>query len=189
MAEAAELTGFKRKKAAKHLGFENTALDDVDARLLEALVADARTSVAALAREVGLSAPSVAERIRRLEAAGVIQGYTVRVDPRALGLPLAAWLRIRPTPGQMQRVVDIIRSLPEIVECDRITGEDCCMARAHVRSVEHLEVLIDRLISHAMTNTSLIQSSPVPRRLPPIARRNEAKGPPAQAAGKSARKP
>jgi Lrp/AsnC family transcriptional regulator, leucine-responsive regulatory protein len=144
------------------------SLDDVDAGILAALVADGRTAVAALAREVGLSAPSVADRIRRLEDAGVIQGYTVRVDPQALGLPLAAWLRIRPVPGQMQRVVEILRTTPEIVECDRITGEDCFIARAHVRTVEHLEAIIDRLVAHAMTNTSLIQSSPVPRRLPPI---------------------
>jgi Lrp/AsnC family leucine-responsive transcriptional regulator len=188
MARVASVSRFRRKEAVDSLRFENPTLDDVDARLLEALAADGRTKVAALARQVGLSAPSVAERIRRLEATGVIQGYTVRVDPRALGLPLAAWLRIRPIPGQMQRVADILRSLPEIVECDRITGEDCFIARAHVRTVEHLEALIDRLISHAMTNTSLIQSSPVPRRLPPIARREEVAHPPTRAAAKSPRK-
>src|SRR5262245_12314872 len=108
----------------KRLRSETTPLDEVDARIIEALAADGRTRVATLARELGLSAPSVAERIRRLEEAGVIAGYTVRIDPRALGLPLAAWLRIRPTPGQMPRVAEILRSMPEIVECDRITGED-----------------------------------------------------------------
>ena len=167
---------------------QNAPLDDVDALILEALVADGRRTLAALAREVGLSPPSVADRIRRLEEAGVIQGYTVRVDPQALGLPLAAWLRIRPVPGQMQRVVDILRSLPEIVECDRITGEDCFIARAHVRTVEHLEAIIDRLVAHAMTNTSLIQSSPVPRRLPPIERRGVVAATSDRLAAKRARK-
>lgn len=135
--------------------------------LVKALVADARTSIAELARMVGLSSPSVSERIRRLEEAGVIEGYTATINPKALGLPLAAWLRIRPVPGQLQKVVGILRDLPEVVECDRITGEDCFIARAYVGSVEDLERLIDQLMPYAMTNTSIIQSSPVERRLPP----------------------
>ena len=152
----------------KRLRYENGRLDRTDLKLLDALVADARTSIAELARLVGLSSPSVSERIRRLEDSGVIQGYTVKVDPKALGLPLAAWLRVRPIPGQLQQVAEVLRAIPEIVECDRITGEDCFIARAHVASVEELERLIDKVIPYAMTNTSLIQSSPVERRLPPI---------------------
>ena len=152
----------------KRLRYENGAFDAVDARLLAALGANARISIADLSRQVGLSAPSVAERLKRLEESGVIEGYTVRINPAALGLPLAAWLRIRPIPGQLQVVADILRSLPEIVECDRVTGDDCFVARAHVRSVQDLEALIDRIIPHAMTNTALIQSTPVARRLPPV---------------------
>lgn len=152
----------------KRLRYQDGALDQVDARLLEALVEDGRISLAELARKVGLSPPSVAERIRRLEEAHVIEGYTARINPQALGLPLGAWLRIRPVPGQLQKVAEIVRSLPEIVECDRITGEDCFIARAQVRSVEDLEALIDAIMPYAMTNTSIVQSSPVPRRLPPI---------------------
>jgi Lrp/AsnC family leucine-responsive transcriptional regulator len=152
----------------KRLRYENGDLDATDLKLLDALVADARTSIADLARLVGLSSPSVSERIRRLEEAGVIEGYTVKVNPKALGLPLAAWLRIRPIPGQLQKVADILRDIPEVVECDRVTGEDCFIARAHVASVEALEQLIDQLIPYSMTNTSIIQSSPVQRRLPPM---------------------
>ena len=150
----------------KRLRYENGALDATDARILDALVKDARVSIADLARSVGLSPPSVSERIKRLEEVGVIEGYTLTINPKALGLPIAAWLRIRPIPGQLQMVVEILRGLPEIVECDRITGEDCFIARAHVQSVEELEKLIDRVIPYAMTNTSIIQSSPVKRRLP-----------------------
>jgi Lrp/AsnC family transcriptional regulator, leucine-responsive regulatory protein len=153
----------------KRLRYENGAIDRVDCRLLAALVKEARTSMADLARLVGLSPPSVAERNRRLEEAGVIEGYTLTVNPKALGLPIAAWLRIRPVPGQLQKVAELVRTLPAIVECDRITGEDCFIARAHVASVEDLEKLIDQIIPYAMTNTSIIQSSPVKRRLPPIA--------------------
>jgi Lrp/AsnC family leucine-responsive transcriptional regulator len=152
----------------KRLRFENGPIDEIDSGLLEALNRDARQSVADLARLVGLSPPSVTERIRRLEEAGLIEGYTIRLNAAALGLPLAAWLRVRPLPGQLQIVADILRSLPQITQCDRITGEDCFLAKAHVRSIADLERLIDKIIPHAMTNTSIIQSSPVAPRLPPI---------------------
>jgi len=152
----------------KRLRYENGALDAIDAAILEALAHDARMSVADLARLVGLSAPSVSERIRRLEDAGVIEGYTLTINPEALGFPVAAWLRVRPIPGQLRKVASLLQQLPEVVECDRITGDDCFVARAHVRTVDDLEKLIDKIISYATTNTSIIQSSPVKRRLPPI---------------------
>lgn len=152
----------------KRLRFENGVLDRIDARLLQLLASDARMTVADLARKVRLSPPSVAERMKRLEDARVIEGYAARINPQALGLKLAAWLRIRPIPGQLQKVADILQGLPAIVECDRVTGEDCFVARAHVRSIAELEKLIDKIIPYAMTNTSIIQSSPVERRLPPI---------------------
>lgn len=114
----------------KRLRYENGGPDAIDLKLLKSLAADARASIGELARIVGLSAPSTSERLRRLEEAGVIEGYTVRINPVALGLPFAAWLRIRPVPGQLQKVSDILRDIPEIVECDRITGEDCFIARA-----------------------------------------------------------
>ncbi|EHK55126.1 Lrp/AsnC family transcriptional regulator [Allomesorhizobium alhagi] len=152
----------------KRLRYENGDIDPVDAKILRALAKDARTSTAELSRTVGLSAPSVSERVKRLEESGVIEGYSVKINAAALGLPLAAWLRIRPIPGQLQKVAEILQGLPEIAECDRITGEDCFIARAHLRSVADLERLIDQIIPYAMTNTSIIQSSPVERRLPPI---------------------
>ena len=152
----------------KRLRKGNTGLDALDARILAALAKDARTSVAELARLVGLSPPSVAERVRRLEEAGVIEGYTVSIDPAALGLMVAAWLRVRPIPVELSAVAETLRSLPEIVECDRVTGEDCFVARAHVRSIQDLERMIDQIIPRAMTTTSIIQSTPVKRRLPPI---------------------
>jgi len=154
----------------KRLRYENSNLDATDARILGTLIDDARISVAELARTVGLSPPSVSERIKRLEESGVIEGYTLAINPTALGLPLAAWLRIRPIPGQLHKVAEVLRKLPAIVECDRVTGEDCFVARAHVQSVDDLEKLIDQIIPYAMTNTSIIQSSPVKRRMLPIHR-------------------
>jgi Lrp/AsnC family transcriptional regulator, leucine-responsive regulatory protein len=159
----------------KRLRDRNIHVDAVDARILSALTADARASVAELARFVGLSAPSAAERIRRLEESGVIEGYAASIGPRALGLTVAAWLRVRPVPGGLGTVAEILRSLPEIVECDRVTGEDCFVARAYLKSIDDLERLIDQIIPHAMTTTSIIQSTLVKRRPPPIVSNSDEK--------------
>lgn len=136
--------------------------------LLQRLAGDARKPMADLAREVKLSPPSVTERVRRMEEAGIIEGHEIRVNPAALGLSLSAYIRIRPIPGQLYKVVEIVKTLESIVECDRVTGEDCFIAKAHVDSVESLEKLLDKINPYAMTNTSIIQSSPVRRRLPPL---------------------
>lgn len=152
----------------KRLRYENGDVDPVDQAILERLVDNARISVADLARAVGLSAPSVSERLKRLEEAGVIQSYEARINPAALGRPLAILLRIRPVPGELDRVAKLLFEIPDVVECDRVTGEDCYVAKAHVADVMALETLIDKLAPYAMTNTSIVQSSPVPRRLPPL---------------------
>lgn len=157
----------------KRLRYENGPLDEIDVRILSSLLKDARTSTAEIARLVGLSAPSVSERIKRLEEAGIITGYAATIEPATLGLGLCAWIRVRPMPGLFHKVVKILDDLPAIVECDRITGEDCFIARAHVASVGELEALIDEVMPYAMTNTSIVQSSPVPRRLPTIPALNE----------------
>jgi Lrp/AsnC family leucine-responsive transcriptional regulator len=120
--------------------------------------------VAELGRRVGLSSPAVAERLQRLERDGVITGYRAEVDPRALGLTLTAVIRVRPAPGQLENVAELARRTPEVVECRRITGEDCYIATAHVRDVEHLEEVIDHFVALGQTTTSIVQSSPVPRR-------------------------
>jgi Lrp/AsnC family leucine-responsive transcriptional regulator len=140
------------------------AVDPTNLRLLAELASDARLSLAELGRRVGLSSPAVGERLSRLERDGVIVGYRTLVDPRALGYELAAVLRIRPAPRQIPKVADVARSTPEVVECHRVTGEDCFYMKLHVRSVEHLEEVIDRFTPYGQTTTSIIQSSPVPAR-------------------------
>lgn len=152
----------------ERLRFKYPQLDATDVTIIQTLVANARTSTAEIARSVGMSAPSVTERIKRLEEAGIIEGYTIAVNPEALGLLLGAWLRIRPLPGQLSKVATLIAETPEIVESDRVTGDDCYVAKAYVRSVKELERLIDRLNPYATTNTSIIQSSPMAPRLPPL---------------------
>jgi Lrp/AsnC family leucine-responsive transcriptional regulator len=143
---------------------EDSALDAVNLRLIGELQTDARLSLAELGRRVGLSAPAVTERLQRLRDAGVITGYRTEVDPRALGFALSVVLRVRPAPRQLAKVVEVARKSAEVVECHRITGEDCFFMKLHVRDVEHLEQVIDRFLPFGQTTTSIIQSSPVTAR-------------------------
>jgi Lrp/AsnC family leucine-responsive transcriptional regulator len=148
-------------------GFAMT--DDIDQVLITALMEDSRRSLKALAQISGLSSPSVAERLRRLEERGVLKGYTVEIDPKCFGYQLQAIVRIRPLPGQLQEVERQIMAIPEFTECDKVTGDDCFIARLHVRSMEQLDTLLDRLNTHAETNTAIVKKTPVKRRLPPMA--------------------
>ncbi|MDZ5697068.1 Lrp/AsnC family transcriptional regulator [Chelativorans sp. M5D2P16] len=152
----------------KRLGYESGHLDRIDETILTTLMENGRTTTAELARKVKLSSPSVAERVKRLEEAGIITGYSANVSAEAVGLPIAVWFRVRPVPGEMQRVAEIIQGIPEITQCDRVTGEDCFLARANLASIADMERVIDLIVPYAMTNTSIIQSSPVQRRLPPL---------------------
>ena len=143
--------------------------DEIDQLLISALMQDSRSSLKTLARISGLSSPSVAQRIHKLEERKVITGYTVDVDPKAFGYQLQAIIRIRPLPGQLQEVERQIQNIPQFTECDKVTGDDCFIARLHVRSIEQLDSLLDGLNAYAETNTSIIKKSPVKRRLPPMA--------------------
>jgi len=143
---------------------EGALLDETNVRLIAELQADARMSLAELGRRVGLSSPAVSERIRRLELEGVIRGYRADVDPRRVGYGLGVHIRIRPAPRQLAEVAELARTTDEVVECHRVTGDDCFVMIAYVRDVEHLEELIDRFAAYGQTTSSIMQSSPVPRR-------------------------
>jgi Lrp/AsnC family leucine-responsive transcriptional regulator len=138
--------------------------DATNLKLLDELQSDARLSLAELGRRVGLSSPAVAERLKRLEDEGVIGGYRAEVNPRALGYTLGVIIRIRPAPRQIAAVAQLARDTPEVVECHRVTGDDCFVMTTWVRDVEHLEELIDQFVAYGQTTTSIMQSSPVPRR-------------------------
>ena len=142
----------------------NGAIDTTNERLLAELQNDARLSLAELGRRVGLSAPAVADRMSRLEADGTISAYRAELDPRALGYSLTVVIRVRPAPRELRKVADLAQRTPEIVECHRITGEDCYFMKAHVRDVTHLEEVIDLFAVYGQTTSSIVQSSPVPLR-------------------------
>jgi Lrp/AsnC family leucine-responsive transcriptional regulator len=152
------------KRRQSDVNADGGPLDATNRRLLAELQADARLSLAELGRRVGLSSPAVAERLQRLEDDEVILGYHARLNPRAVGLALSAVIRIRPAPRELHEVAALAQSTPEVVECRRITGDDCYIMLAHVRSVEHLEEVIDRFAAYGQTTTSIVQSAPVPPR-------------------------
>ncbi|GII81958.1 AsnC family transcriptional regulator [Sphaerisporangium rufum] len=143
-------------------------LDETNRRLLDALGADPRAGVAALARRVGMSAPAVRERLARLERTGVIRGYRLDVDPAAIGLPVAAWVRVRPGPGQVPKVAELAARTPQVSECHRISGEDCFLIKVHVADIDALEAVLDRFLLHGQTHSSFIVSTPVPPRAPAV---------------------
>ncbi|WP_201862089.1 Lrp/AsnC family transcriptional regulator [Microvirga soli] len=155
--------------SARNLKIRNSSLDEIDQALIGLLSDNARLSHAELARSVGLSPPSVAERLRRLEEEdGVVSAYTVELDPKALGYTLTAIVRIRPLPGQLHHVEKLLIESPEVIECDKVTGDDCFVARYLLRSIDELDPILERIAQRAQTSTSIVKASPVKRRLPPV---------------------
>jgi Lrp/AsnC family leucine-responsive transcriptional regulator len=143
-------------------------LDQTNLRLLSELRANPRSTMSALGRRVGMSAPAVTERVQRLERAGVILGYRVEVDPAALGLPVTAFARIRPAPGQLPRIAELAQRLGQVSECHRITGEDCFLVKVHAATVPELEEVLDQFLVYGQTVTSIVVSTPVPPRPLPL---------------------
>lgn len=141
-------------------------LDAIAWKILECLQHNARLSFAELGRMVGLSTPAAAERVRRLEEAGVITGYHASVDTAKLGIPIRVLVRLTIPGGDIQvsRTVTAIKELSEVSRCHRITGAESFVIEADVVSIRHLEVLIDRLSALGATSTSTVLSSPVERR-------------------------
>jgi Lrp/AsnC family transcriptional regulator, leucine-responsive regulatory protein len=157
----------KKKRLFTYTSFHEE-LDPVNMRVLEELQRDPRLSMSELGRRIGMSSPAVTERVRRLEEAGVIQGYRLELNPVALGLPITAYIRIRPNPGQLPRIAELAQQIPEVVECHRVTGEDCFILKVHIPAIDQLDRLLDSFLLYGSTTTSLIQSSPVPLRPPPL---------------------
>ncbi|WP_433163603.1 Lrp/AsnC family transcriptional regulator [Kribbella sp. CA-247076] len=143
-------------------------LDELNIRILEELTADPRSRTTELARRLGVSTPTVRERVARLEESGVIRGYRLDVDPGALGRPVAAWVRLRPGPGQIPKIIELAERTAEVVECHRISGEDCFLMRVQVAEIAALEDVLDKFIVHGQTTSSFVVSTPIPPRPVPL---------------------
>ena len=143
-------------------------MDEVDNRIIDLLVLNSRRSLKNLGMSTELSSPSVMDRVRRLEEKGIIRSFTIDVDLEALGYNLQAIVRIRPLPGMLHIVERLIQETPEFIECDKVTGDDCFIAKLCFRSMAQLDAILDRITEKAETNTSIVKATPVRRRLPPL---------------------
>ena len=131
-------------------------LDSKDWQLLEALQRDARLGYAELGRKVRLSAPAVAERVRRLEDTGVISGYRATINPRRLGYTISAMIRLRCNGTTCARIGSLVEDIPEVLECRRLAGEDSALLHVVAMSIGHLESVLDRLLKTGTSTTTLI---------------------------------
>ncbi|MFE7410886.1 Lrp/AsnC family transcriptional regulator [Streptomyces laurentii] len=138
--------------------------DAIDWRILDALQHDGRASFADLARTVSMSASAVTERVRRLEEAGIISGYTAVVDPEKVGLAILAFVRLRYPNSNYKPFHDLVGAMPEILEAHHVTGDDCYVIKVAARSMRHLEEITGRIGALGSVTTSVVYSSPLPRR-------------------------
>ncbi|MGA0609642.1 Lrp/AsnC family transcriptional regulator [Caldimonas sp. KR1-144] len=141
-------------------------LDRKDFQILDALQQDARQSLAALGKRIGLSQPAMSERVRKLEAAGVIEGYGARISLRSLGLGLQAIIRVRTTHAHIKSYLKLFEEMPEVLEADRVSGEDCFVVRCAFAEPLDLERVVDALAVNGSVTTSLVLSTAVRKRVP-----------------------
>ncbi|WP_037577721.1 Lrp/AsnC family transcriptional regulator [Phaeacidiphilus oryzae] len=138
--------------------------DATDLRILDALQKHGRAGYTELARTVSMSASAVTERVRRLEESGIIAGYSAVVDPERLGLTVMAFARLRYPHGNYKPFHDLLDTTPEVIEAHHVTGEDCFILKIVARSMRHLEQVTGRIASLGAITTSVVYSSPLPRR-------------------------
>jgi Lrp/AsnC family leucine-responsive transcriptional regulator len=150
------------------MAYERDLLDPTNRRIIGELQTDARITIAELGRRVSLSPPAVGERVQRLEEAGVITGYHTAIDPRSVGFALSAIIRVRPGVRELQRIPEIARGIPEVVECQRTTGEDCFFLKVYLRSIDELPGILDQLTPYGQTTTAIVASTAFSNRPLPL---------------------
>src|ERR1022692_3009811 len=146
------------------MALDNSPLDKMGWHILEELQENGRISFAELGRRVGLTLPAVAERVRKMEDAGIISGFRAEVNPAKIGLPIAAFIRISVSGDVFARVAKAVLDMPEVLECHRGTGADSFTLKVAVESVQHLARVIDKLTPFGTTSTSIALSPLVKHR-------------------------
>lgn len=149
-------------------GYLTRRLDHIDRSIIAAFCEDGRRTIKQVADLIGMSSPSIKARIDKLKDAGAIRGYTALVDPKAFGFNVAANVRIHALPGEVKKVVQLLRDTPEIVEADQVTGKDCFQVKVVVRNAEELHAVAARFEPYASVDTAIILSNIVARRLPKL---------------------
>jgi Lrp/AsnC family transcriptional regulator, leucine-responsive regulatory protein len=136
-------------------------MDEIDRALLSALQDDARASYAGLGRQVGLSAPAVAERVRRLEASGIVTGYHAAVDLKKAGYGIVGFVRLTSPQELAHQLERLAVETSEVLEFHRVTGTEGVVMKVGVTSIEHLERIVVKFLPYGQTTTSIVLSSPV----------------------------
>jgi len=139
----------------------NKLLDDTGWQILKALQENGRLSFVALGRQVGLSPPAAAERVRRLEEAGVISGYRAEVDAGQVGLSVMAFIRLQTARAAYSQLLAAVGKLPAVVECHHLAGPDAFILKVVAATVADLDTVIDQLGEYGETHTSIVLSSPI----------------------------
>ncbi|MBE2223496.1 MAG: Lrp/AsnC family transcriptional regulator [Anaerolineae bacterium] len=145
-------------------------LDPTSKQLLALLQQNARLSYSELGRQVGLSVTAVIDRMRRLEDAGLITGYQVTLDREKLGLSVLAFVRLQTIPERYPAVLALVETLPAVLECHHMTGEESFILKVVVATVAELEPLIELFSKFGRTSTSIVMSSPIEKRPLPVSR-------------------
>lgn len=145
-------------------------IDDIDRHILRELAHDGRVSFRELGDRVGLSAPAVTDRVRRLEREGVIEGYQAVIDPCAFGFPMLVVVRVHSVGSRAAEVDELAARMPEVVECHRVTGSESHVLRVRVRDVYHLNEVVEQFWEFGDTITSVVTTTPVPVRPVPMDR-------------------
>jgi Lrp/AsnC family transcriptional regulator, leucine-responsive regulatory protein len=143
---------------------DSKPVDWIDLQILRLLEENSRLSYAELARKVKMSVPSVTDRIRKMEDSGVIEGYSIRLSPAAMGFEMLVFLRLQAAPSAYQRIQEFATNTPEILEMHHVTGAESFLIKAVVQSIGHLESLIGKLSQHGTTATSVVLSTKLENR-------------------------
>ncbi|MBN1218064.1 MAG: Lrp/AsnC family transcriptional regulator [Anaerolineae bacterium] len=152
---------------------ERKPLDSVDWQILRLLQENARLTYAETGRQVGLSPPAVAERVHRLEEAGIIEGYHARLNPQKIGLAVMAFIRVNVPAEKYPPFIALAADLGEVLECHHVTGTEAFVLKVVVTSTAHLETVVGKLSRYGQTTTSIVMSSPLRQRILADSLRNE----------------
>lgn len=133
-------------------------------KILAAIQRDARMSLKSLADEAGLSLPATSERLKRLEESGIIDCYRALISPEAIGYGVQAIVGITTLQPGKARLIEVLKGLPEVLECLHVTGQDAYLLRVVAQNIRHLERFVGEINHYGETRTSIVMSTPIPLR-------------------------
>ena len=139
-------------------------MDNIDKRLITLLQKNARMSLKSLAEDVFLSSPAVAARIEKLEREGYIEGYEVKINQLAIGYHITAFINLEVAPSQKKEFYPFIRSCPNVIECNCVTGQYSMLLKVAFASTIQLDIFIGQLQKYGRTSSQIVFSTPVEHR-------------------------